>query len=609
MTDPVAGEIEDLSFLSDTTRQVQDIYDAFRAGKLPMTDELDAALSQTRAHLLAIKLDGSKNPVAADRRIAACVQIVEMQREARPQSSLPASAPAVAPPMLKPEFEANRANVAPSPAAWPPPSPEAGASPPPSPAAGGVAPWPAPTPNAWPSPNAPYPPPATGSYPPPPPGWDPSPSQALPSEGNRIATVSLIAGIATIIIPILAIPGLVFGIVSLRRIRRRPWMAGKGRSIAGIVCSVVLLPLGLAIFIPTFISVSPTRHAPATAAPQSSGAAVYHSAFSPSDGWATGAVEANVKANLVTNGYLVTGSGRLHHLLVTPYLNRSAGLSVTTTATSFPLTNISFGAGCQTNPIGGLYVYQFIVYPNGDWYLEEAKPDHTVSALQEGTVSPLSTAATVGLSCSSGSSVAGSTQTLLVGYLNGQAEVQLAVTQNALPPGGWMPVLLMDSYGPSVSVTFTSLSVRVLPTTGGAPSPATASKGSVGSSGSYDQADVTAYCEAFPQLILSLVPPQGQTTVNQAQQFWGAVQGHFADVQSLAPPYLTLAARKGGLDLGDFVNWLDNAPQPPNAIPAGIKSELTDFDEQYSLLQGYAVANCSALSTSPPGAPQPTSAD
>jgi hypothetical protein len=75
-----------------------------------------------------------------------------------------------------------------------------------------------------------------------------------------MATAALIAGVATVVIPILAIAGVALGIVSLRRIRLRPWIGGKGRSIAGIVTSMALLPIGIAIFIPTFLSVSPAHH-------------------------------------------------------------------------------------------------------------------------------------------------------------------------------------------------------------------------------------------------------------------------------------------------------------------------------------------------------------
>ncbi len=75
-----------------------------------MTAELAAALSQTREHLLAIKLDGSKNPEAADQRIAACVQIVGMLREVPAGTNYtqtpPSLTPATSPPIAQPETQA-----------------------------------------------------------------------------------------------------------------------------------------------------------------------------------------------------------------------------------------------------------------------------------------------------------------------------------------------------------------------------------------------------------------------------------------------------------------------------------------------------------------------
>jgi hypothetical protein len=85
-----------------------------------------------------------------------------------------------------------------------------------------------------------------------------------------MATTGLVFGIATALLPLCAIPGLVFSTISLRRIRRQPWLSGKGRSIAGIVTSLALLPIGLAIAIPTFLAADHTTRSPAAAAPVAS---------------------------------------------------------------------------------------------------------------------------------------------------------------------------------------------------------------------------------------------------------------------------------------------------------------------------------------------------
>jgi hypothetical protein len=69
--------------------QIQELYDAYLAGKLSVSPELATALSQIRDQLMAIKLDGSINPAAADQRRAARVQIVRMVPNLNPPNSSP----------------------------------------------------------------------------------------------------------------------------------------------------------------------------------------------------------------------------------------------------------------------------------------------------------------------------------------------------------------------------------------------------------------------------------------------------------------------------------------------------------------------------------------
>jgi hypothetical protein len=95
MTDFAHGNTDhDLSFIAETRAQVQQLFDAFEAGRVQVSPELVAALSQIREQLMAIKLDGSLQPEAANQRIAACVQIVRILPK-------PATAPSV-PPSAKP---------------------------------------------------------------------------------------------------------------------------------------------------------------------------------------------------------------------------------------------------------------------------------------------------------------------------------------------------------------------------------------------------------------------------------------------------------------------------------------------------------------------------
>ncbi len=60
-----------------------------------------------------------------------------------------------------------------------------------------------------------------------------------------MATTSLVFGLCSLLVPLLSIPGIILGIVSLHRISRRPGLSGQGRSIAGIVTSATLGPLAV----------------------------------------------------------------------------------------------------------------------------------------------------------------------------------------------------------------------------------------------------------------------------------------------------------------------------------------------------------------------------
>ena len=53
-----------------------------------------------------------------------------------------------------------------------------------------------------------------------------------------MAATSLVFGLCAILIPLLAVPGFILGVVSLRRIKGIPSLRGRGRSIAGIITSL-----------------------------------------------------------------------------------------------------------------------------------------------------------------------------------------------------------------------------------------------------------------------------------------------------------------------------------------------------------------------------------
>jgi hypothetical protein len=69
-----------------------------------------------------------------------------------------------------------------------------------------------------------------------------------------MATTSLVFGLCSFLLPLLSIPGVILGIVSLRRISRRPGLSGTRRSIAGIATSTTLGPLAVLILVLVLVS-------------------------------------------------------------------------------------------------------------------------------------------------------------------------------------------------------------------------------------------------------------------------------------------------------------------------------------------------------------------
>lgn len=311
-------------------------------------------------------------------------------------------------------------------AGWPPPQ---GLQPPPQPA------WPStPPPSLAPPstyPGQPYPP-ATS--------WLPAPPRSPKAARNRWL---VLAAIEAVVIVGLAV-ALAASLVDTSKTK------GDASHSSGTPSAPVSYPHS-----------SVTN--PAGAYSSTSGTLRYHSSFNQSDGWDTGTLTDNIQTSVTATGYLVTASGRAHHLLLSPYLNRTTGVSVATTVTSYPRSNVSFGTACQSNPSGQYYVYQFMVYPNGDWYLEAVQPNNSISELDEGTATPLGSTTSIVVSCISSPPAAGTTKTLLIGYINGHQTVEDQAQQADLPTGGWLPVLVLGSYGTTVSTTFTSFSVRSLP--------------------------------------------------------------------------------------------------------------------------------------------------
>lgn len=210
-------------------------------------------------------------------------------------------------------------------------------------------------------------------------------------------------------------------------------------------------------------TVSPSPSTSSTPLTETTGKVVYRSTLTRAEGWRSGSIGSHVSASFGKRGYIVTGTERLHHAILTPYLNRSPGRSVTVGIGHYALADVSMGSGCQSSATAPYYIYQFIVYPDDNWYLERADPDNKVTILDEGTGDPSATIKKVTLTCLQVSQNGTTTDTQLTGYVNGTQEAQMDTDQKGLPSAGWLPILVIGSSGHPVSVTLTSFTVRDVP--------------------------------------------------------------------------------------------------------------------------------------------------
>ncbi len=140
------------------------------------------------------------------------------------------------------------------------------------------------------------------------------------------------------------------------------------------------------------------------------------------------------------------------------------------TAKDYPRYQVGLGAGCRS-PVGeARYIYQFIVWPDGEWFIEEAAPGATpdsvspVQELQSGVSEPLSDTVSVELQCINTIADPNSTSTLLIGYIGGTSVGSILHDQPGLPNNGWVPLLIETSFGTPISVTYATFTVRTIPT-------------------------------------------------------------------------------------------------------------------------------------------------
>jgi hypothetical protein len=193
------------------------------------------------------------------------------------------------------------------------------------------------------------------------------------------------------------------------------------------------------------------------------GPVVFSSNFAANDGWDTGSLNSNTTATVLNGQYVVKGWTDVHHPLLAPYATPQRGISVETSATGYPAGNVSIGTGCQSaGGISPALVYQMVVYPDGQWYIEEGRIPGRVEALLSGKTSPLGITASTQLTCVITTTNADAQTTQLVGYVNGVQVGAVGDQIEGVNVDGYVPILELGSFGPRVSAAFTHVIVRSL---------------------------------------------------------------------------------------------------------------------------------------------------
>ena len=201
--------------------------------------------------------------------------------------------------------------------------------------------------------------------------------------------------------------------------------------------------------------------APSGSFNQSIGPVVYSSAFGTDQHWPTGSLNANTTASLSNGQYLIQGWTRVHHLLITPYSVSHRAISVEAGVTDFSSDSVSMGVGCQSGSgVEPPLAYQLVVYPDGQWYIEEARIPGAVKTLASGYTSALGTTGTLQLTCVITATTAETETTQLVAYVNGSRVGAIGDQIARTFVGGYVPVLVVGSFGPRVHAAFNAMTVR-----------------------------------------------------------------------------------------------------------------------------------------------------
>jgi uncharacterized protein DUF2510 len=194
---------------------------------------------------------------------------------------------------------------------------------------------------------------------------------------------------------------------------------------------------------------------------RSEGDIVYSSNFGSGQNWPTGSLNANTTASMTDGQYVVQGWTSIHHLLLAPYSVPHSAISVEAVATDFSSDQVSMGVGCQSGSgVQPPLAYQLVVYPDGQWYIEEARIPGAVEPLTSGDTSALGTTGTLQLTCAITNTTSDKETMQLVAYVNGTRVGSIGDQIGRPFVGGYIPVLVLGSFGPKVHAAFTGITVR-----------------------------------------------------------------------------------------------------------------------------------------------------
>lgn len=74
-------------------------------------------------------------------------------------------------------------------------------------------------------------------------------TDGAPEAQNGMASTSLVLGLCSALVPVLGVPGVILGVVALGRTKRLPSLPGRERALAGIITSLLLGTVSLAVLV------------------------------------------------------------------------------------------------------------------------------------------------------------------------------------------------------------------------------------------------------------------------------------------------------------------------------------------------------------------------